>query len=66
MIRLSVADVELGDQYKGMFSFDSIDMPGSQNVSIVSSIEQCLADPDIIAKMKSCPIYTIYVKANQR
>ena len=41
-------------------------MPGSQNVSIVSSIEQCLADPDIIAKMKSCPIYTIYVKANQR
>lgn len=66
MIRLSVADVELEDQYKGMFSFDSIDMPGSQNVSIVSSIEQCLADPDIIAQMKSCPIYTIYVKANQR
>lgn len=66
MIKLSVADIELEGRYKEMFSFDSIDMPGVQNVSITSSIEQCLADPSIIDKMKTCPIYTIYIKANQR
>ena len=53
-------------QYEAMFTFDSIDQPGQQNVSVAESIKQCLAEPDIKAMMTSRPIYTIYVKANKR
>lgn len=66
-IDLCVAEVQPDvEQYQNKLSFDSIDMPGNQNVSVVSSIQQSLADPDIMNKMNSCVIYTIYVKANQR
>ena len=49
-----------------MFTFDSIDMPGNQNVSVAASVEQCLTDPDIKAMISTCPVYTIYVKSNER
>ena len=66
-IDICVSQVEpLFAQHKDMFTFDSIDMPGCQNVSVAASMEQCLTDPDIKAMISSCPIYTIYVKSNER
>ena len=66
-IDICVSQVEpLFAQHKEMFTFDSIDIPGNQNVSVASSVEQCLTDPDIKAMIGSCPIYTIYVKSNER
>ncbi len=53
-------------QHKDMFTFDSIDLPGQQNVSVASSVEQCLTDPDIKAMISNCPIYSIYVKSSKR
>lgn len=66
-IDICVSKVEpLFSQHREMFTFDSIDLPGQQNVSIASSIEQCLTDPDIKAMISNCPIYTIYVKSSER
>ena len=66
-IDICVSQVEpLFAQHKDMFTFDSIDMPGNQNVSVAASMEQCLTDPDIKAMISSCPVYTIYVKSNER
>lgn len=53
-------------QYEAMFTFDSIDQPGQQNVSLAESIKLCLAEPSIKDMMAASPIYTIYVKANKR
>lgn len=67
MIQLSVSAVESSfDKYKEMLSFDSIDVPGHQNVSVITSVQQCLTDLEIEAMVKSCPIYTIYIKSNRR
>lgn len=64
---ICVSSVEpLFSQHKDMFTFDSIDLPGQQNVSVASSVEQCLTDPDIKAMISNCPIYTIYVKSSER
>ena len=60
------SDEPLFDQYKDIFTFDSIDLPGQKNVSVASSVEQCLTDPDIKAMISNCPIYTIYVKSSTR
>lgn len=66
-VDICVSKVEpLFAQHKDMFTFDSIDMPGQKNVSVAASVEQCLTDPDIKAMISSCPIYTIYVKSNER
>lgn len=50
-------------KYKEKFEFESIDKPGAKNVSFASSIEQCLADPEIIGMMKGQNVYTIYIKS---
>lgn len=64
---ICVSSVEpLFAQHKDMFTFDSIDLPGQKNVSVASSVEQCLTDPDIKAMICNCPIYTIYVKSSER
>lgn len=66
-IDICVSKVEpLFEKYKHIFTFDSIDMPGNKNVSVAASVEQCLTDPDIKAMISTCPIYTIYVKTNER
>lgn len=66
-IDICVSQVEpMFAQHKPMFTFDSIDMPGNQNVSVAASVEQCLTDPDIKAMISTCPVYTIYVKSNER
>ena len=49
--------------YENMFTFESIDMPGEQNVSVEESVKQCLADPDIQSRICNCPLYSIYVQS---
>ena len=44
-----------------MFTFPSIDVPGQDNVSLVYSIRNALADANISGKMKDRVVYTIYV-----
>jgi len=51
--------------YSSMFVFDLIGKPGEQNLSVVSSVEQCLTDEDLQNQMKHSPFYTVYVKSNK-
>lgn len=51
--------------YTSMFNFDSIDSPGSQNVSVTESVKQCLVNPEIQKMMNNAVLYTIYVKSNK-
>lgn len=52
--------------YRSMFTFDLLGQPGKTNSSVVTSVEQCLVDKDLENRMKHSPIYTIYVKSNQK
>ncbi len=52
--------------YMPLFTFDSLTHPGEQNVSVGASIEQCLVDPEIKELILHTPIYTLYIKSNQR
>lgn len=54
------------DQHEGQFEFESITRPGEKNVSIASSIKQCLADDKVLEKMKGQVIYSIYIKSEQK
>lgn len=66
-ININIADVQNSfSHYEKIFEFDSIDMPGEKNVSLSESIKQCLADPDMQAKIFNTPIYSIYVKSAER
>lgn len=66
-VDICVSKVEpLFAQHKDMFTFESIDMPGQNNVSVAASVEQCLTDPTIKDMISNCPIYTIYIKSNER
>ncbi len=66
-IDINIADVQnCFSHYEKIFEFDSIDMPGEKNVSLSESIKQCLADPDMQAKIFNTPIYSIYVKSAER
>ena len=51
------------EQYKEMFEFESIDVPGAKNISVAESIKQCMTDPEVQTKVKQTPIYTIYIKS---
>ena len=66
-IDITVKNVqEIFSAHEDKFTFESICQPGSKNVSVASSIKQCLADTDVIKKMLGQTIYTIYVKSEQR
>lgn len=66
-IDICISEVQdIFSQFAHQFEFDSIDLPGDTNTSIAESIKQCLADPDIKAKITSCPIYSIYIKTPER
>lgn len=54
------------DQHEGQFEFESITRPGEKNVSVASSIKQCLADDKVLDKMKDQVIYSIYVKSEKK
>lgn len=66
-IDLTVQSVqEIFSSHENKFTFESICQPGNTNVSVASSIKQCLADADVINKMLGQTIYTIYVKSEQK
>lgn len=64
---LSIGNVQsIFDQHEEKFEFESITHPGLKNVSVASSIKQCLADDKILAKMKGQVIYSIYIKSEAK
>lgn len=65
-IDITVQEVkEIFSSHEDKFTFESICLPGSKNISVASSIKQCLANEDVIKKMRGQTIYTIYVKSEQ-
>lgn len=56
---------EIFSDHEDKFTFESICQPGSKNVSVASSIKQCLADAEVKNKMQGQTIYTIYVKSEK-
>jgi len=66
-IDLSISQVQpIFDNHREKFIFESICNSGHSNVSIASSIEQCLADQDVIDMMIGQTVYTIYVKSESK
>ena len=66
-IDIAIQEVEsIFSQHESMFEFDSITLPGTKNVSVASSIKQCLADDAVKKQMLGQVIYTIYVKTEAK
>ena len=66
-IDLAIGDVQsVFDQHEDKFEFESIARNGMKNVSVASSIKQCLADDKVLDKMRGQIIYTIYVKSEAK
>ena len=64
---LSIGDVfSIFDQHEEKFEFESITQPGSKNVSVASSIKQCLADDKVLDKMRGQVVYSIYIKSEAK
>lgn len=65
-IDLAIGDVQsIFCQHEEKFEFESITQTGSKNVSVASSIKQCLADDKVLEKMRGQVIYSIYVKSGK-
>ena len=65
-VDLSIGEIlPIFAQHEERFEFESISQPGTKNVSIASSIKQCLADDEVIKKIKGQVIYSIYIKSEQ-
>lgn len=54
------------DNFADMFKFESIDVQGEENVSMATSIQQCMANPEVQSKVMKSPIYTYYIKSFKR
>lgn len=68
-LKIDLYIAKLREAFSGherQFEFESISQPGMKNVSVASSIKQCLADDDVKAKMSGQVIYTIYVKSEKK
>lgn len=64
---LEIGDVQsVFDQHEDKFEFESISKDGEKNVSVASSIKQCLADDKVLDKMKGQVIYSIYIKSEAK
>lgn len=64
---LSIGDVQsIFDLHEDKFEFESITNPGTKNVSVASSIKQCLADDKVLDKMRGQVIYSIYIKSEAK
>lgn len=64
---LSIGDVQsIFDLHEDKFEFESITKPGTKNVSVASSIKQCLADDKVLDKMREQVIYSIYIKSEAK
>jgi len=53
------------DRHATNFEFESTTVPGQKNVSVASSIKQCLVDQDVLKMMKGQTIYSIYIKCDK-
>lgn len=56
---------QIFSQHEDKFEFESIGLPDTKNISVISSIKQCLADDAVIKKIMGQVIYSIYVKSEQ-
>lgn len=66
-IDLAIGDVEqIFTQHEDKFEFESISKDGMKNVSVSSSIKQCLADDKVLDTMKGQVVYSIYVKSEAK
>lgn len=64
---LAIGDVQsIFGQHEEKFEFESITQPGSKNVSVASSIKQCLADDKVLEKMRGQVVYSIYIKSEAK
>lgn len=64
---IAIGDVQsIFDKHEDKFEFESITQPGSENVSVASSIKQCLADDKVLDKMRGQVIYSIYIKSEAK
>lgn len=64
---ISIGDVQsIFGQHEEKFEFESITKPGTKNVSVASSIKQCLADDKVLDKMRGQVIYSIYIKSEAK
>ena len=66
-VDISINEVQsIFDLHEDKFEFESISNIGSKNVSVASSIKQCLADDDVLNKMHNQVIYSIYIKSEAK
>ncbi len=66
-VDLAIRDVEpIFANHEDKFTFQSISKNGETNVSVASSIKQCLADVAVKAKMRGQVIYSIYIKTEKK
>lgn len=66
-IDLTIGDVQsIFGQHEEKFEFESITQPGMKNVSVASSIKQCLADDKVLDKMRGQVVYSIYIKSEKK
>ena len=64
---VTISDVKsIFDQHEERFEFESLSQVGKKNVSVASSIKQCLADDEVLEKMKGQVIYTIFIKSEPK
>lgn len=65
-IEIVIKDLEnILENSINMFDFDSVINPGQTNVSISESLKNCVFDPELLNKLKSKVLYTIYVKSDK-
>lgn len=66
-IDVVISDVKsIFENHEEKFQFESISQKGMKNVSVASSIKQCLADDKVLEKMRNQVIYSIYVKSEAK
>lgn len=64
---ITINDVQsIFDKHEDKFEFESITQQGSKNISVASSIKQCLADDKVLDKMRGQVIYSIYIKSETK
>lgn len=64
---LSIENIQpIFEQHQEKFEFESITQPGMKNVSVASSIKQCLADDKVLEKMIGQVVYSIYIKSEKK
>lgn len=64
---LVIGDVQpIFDSHEKQFEFESISQPGMKNVSVASSIKQCISDAKVLEKMRGQVVYSIYIKSEEK